>query len=205
MSELFKENEAVKDEIWFLETIKWAKDRYHNLPGHEARLRRTWRKYFQEEPAFSLEEILPQDLGPGLIKVRLAYSQKSHEVTHSPYVFPVVANAELVQSDLYYGEKFMDRSRLSQLKAASQADEIIIVQDGQITDCSLANLVFVDRKGGFFTSERPLLPGVKREALLAEGRIEKKPIRPRDLDEYERVFLINAMIDLADGVGFEVA
>ncbi|MDR1577032.1 MAG: aminotransferase class IV [Deltaproteobacteria bacterium] len=191
-------------ELCFLESIKWARNRYHNLPFHVARIERTWGQYFGGAPGFELAQALPRDLGPDLIKVRLVYNQARYTVTHAPYSFPVLKTAELVKSDLYYGEKFVDRGELNALKAQSQADEILIVQDGQITDCSIANLVFAEGTGRLVSPKKCLLPGVKRAALLAAKKIELAVIRPGDLDKYARVSLINAMIDLEDAIEIPV-
>ncbi|MDR2142205.1 MAG: aminotransferase class IV [Deltaproteobacteria bacterium] len=188
----------------FLETIKWLDDRYYNLALHEARLARTCQKRFGRDPGFRLAEVLPKNPGPGLIKARLVYSRDDFAISCAPYSWPVINNARLVSSDLYYGEKFLDRSAINDLKAKSLADEIIIVQDGQLTDSSIANLALQDRAGNWFTPEKCLLPGVKRAALLATGRLRARLIRPEDLVNYESLSFINAMIDLEDEIRLPV-
>jgi 4-amino-4-deoxychorismate lyase len=111
---------------------------------------------------------------------------------------------ELVMAEnLDYGYKYLDRSALNNLKAKSQADDIIIVQDGFVTDTSIANLVFENDRG-FFTPQKHLLPGIKRESLLAAGVIKLKNISAADLKDYTRVRLINAMIDLEDNLGANI-
>ncbi|MDR2422640.1 MAG: aminotransferase class IV [Deltaproteobacteria bacterium] len=184
----------------FLETIKWDGSAYRNLPLHEERLKRTFRKYFRRDPGFRLAEALPANPGPGLIRTRLVYSEDSQSVATLPYVFPAIQNAALIDSDVYYGEKFLDRESLNALKAKTRADEIIIVKEGLLTDSSIANLVFAGRDGQLYTPEPPLLFGVKRAALLRAGKVRTRAIRPCDLREFEWLSFVNAMIDLEDEI-----
>jgi 4-amino-4-deoxychorismate lyase len=192
-------------DLIFLETIKWDGERYRELSLHQERLTRTFRKFFGASPGFNLAEALPASPGPGLRKARLTYSANGFSATIEPYVFPAIKNAALVSSDLSYGYKFLDRSEFSALKAKSPSDEIIVVKDGLLTDSSIANLVFSDKRGELYTPDPPLLPGVKRASLIASGKIKRKKIRPEDLEEYVWLWFINAMIDLEDGIRIPVS
>jgi 4-amino-4-deoxychorismate lyase len=121
-------------------------------------------------------------------------------VEAAPYQAKKPRTLELVLADrIDYGHKYLDRMALNDLKAKSQADDIIMVQEGLVTDSTIANLVF-ENKDGLFTPLKCLLPGVKREALLKSGQILPKTIKVTDLSQYSKVFLINAMIDLEDEV-----
>ncbi|MDR1870794.1 MAG: aminotransferase class IV [Deltaproteobacteria bacterium] len=196
-------------ELLFLESIKWDGAAYGLLPYHEARIARTWAKRFGGEPPFKLAKVLPVTLGPTLTKVRLIYGQGLLKVTSAPYVLPEIKKAILVKSELDYGDKFLDRSEIEALKAQAKANqpgaEIIIVKNGFITDSSIANLVFQDRAGNFKTPLNPLLPGVKRAALIDASRIAPTPITPGDLGNYLTVSFINAMIDLEDNVRLDIS
>ncbi|MDR1084680.1 MAG: aminotransferase class IV [Deltaproteobacteria bacterium] len=190
----------IPTDVKFLETIKYSNGQYFNVPLHEERISRTFLKYFGRDTSFALPEILPRDLGPALIRVRLVYSFETWQITAVPYTFPLINNLKLVASDLYYGEKFLDRSVLKELKVHSLADDILIVQKGEITDTSIANVVFRDREGRLFTPRNCLLAGVKRSHYLKSGRIEPRAIKPGDLTNFDKLYYINAMIDLKDNI-----
>jgi 4-amino-4-deoxychorismate lyase len=94
-----------------------------------------------------------------------------------------------------YHVKFFDRSRLESLYALrGDCDDIIIVKNGLVTDTSMSNLIFLDG-ARWITPAEPLLAGTCRERLLSEGNITAATIRPKDLDHFIGVKLINAMRD----------
>ncbi|MDR2404967.1 MAG: hypothetical protein LBE27_01180, partial [Deltaproteobacteria bacterium] len=52
--------------------------------------------------------------------------------------------------------------------------------------------------------ERALLKGVKRQSLLDKGIISKRRITPDNLGDFQKVFFINAMIDLEDDISVTI-
>jgi 4-amino-4-deoxychorismate lyase len=97
-----------------------------------------------------------------------------------------------------YRYKYADRKKLQDLYTQrGDADDVLLIKNGLITDTSYANIVF--RKGkGWFTPELPLLPGTRRAFYLSQERIETLPIRPEMLPEFDEAHLINAMISLEE-------
>jgi 4-amino-4-deoxychorismate lyase len=190
----------INDQVKFLETIKSHRGVCSNLDLHAQRIARTFQKYFRKEPNFNITQILPQNLGDALTKVRLIYGPDNYEITAEKYNFPIITDCRLAETDLYYGEKFLDRTAINNLKTQSQASEVIFVQKGRITDSSIANLVLADSLGRLFTPEHFLLPGVKRAYYLKTGRIKTKDILVQDLPAYERLYFINSLIDLEDNI-----
>ncbi|MDR2386231.1 MAG: aminotransferase class IV, partial [Deltaproteobacteria bacterium] len=168
-------------------------------------IERTCQRFFGGGPEFKLEEVLPRHLPKvGLFKVRLIYGPKVDLIEAAPYEVKKIKTLEVVWAKPFdYGHKYLDRGQINRLKANSQADDIIIVMDGLVTDSSIANLVFKNEKG-LFTPEKCLLPGIKREFLLKKGLIKSKNIKVEDLSQYSGLSLINAMIDLEDQVGLPV-
>ena len=69
----------------------------------------------------------------------------------------------------------------------------IIVRRGLLTDTSIANIALFDGKD-WFTPKLPLLRGTCRTALIDNGIIKEKDIRPEELSSYSFVRLFNAMI-----------
>ncbi|MEG1580770.1 MAG: aminotransferase class IV, partial [Bacteroidaceae bacterium] len=108
----------------------------------------------------------------------------------------------VVGDKLDYHFKYEDRSRMNALKSTHctlAGEDILILQDGFVTDTSFCNVVFENRRG-LFTPSTPLLHGTKRQYLLDTGRIQACLIRESEILQYENVYLINAMIDLQDRV-----
>ena len=86
---------------------------------------------------------------------------------------------------------------VKQREKAPSYDEVIIVKDGYITDTSYTNLCFFDGTT-WFTPDTPLLPGTMRQRLLDQGIIKEKSIPLSDLNKYQSISLINAMMDLGE-------
>ena len=75
------------------------------------------------------------------------------------------------------------------------ADEIIIIKDSFVTDCSIGNLAF--RKGTqWFTPNTPLLKGTQREYLLQSGQLQEIEIRLEQLEKFDEIRVINALNEL---------
>ena len=76
-----------------------------------------------------------------------------------------------------------------------EADEIIIIKDSFVTDCSIGNLAF--RKGTqWFTPNTPLLKGTQREYLLQSGQLQEIEIRQEQLEQFDEIRVINALNEL---------
>lgn len=99
-------------------------------------------------------------------------------------------------NDIDYRYKYSDRTQLNLLlntaKSAFDVDEIIIVKQGRVSDCTIGNLLF-GRQGRWYTPSTPLLRGTQRQFLLDNGRIILADIKPCQLDCYEQVMIINAL------------
>ena len=89
------------------------------------------------------------------------------------------------------------------LQQKGECDEVLITRNGFITDTSYSNVVLA-REGKLFTPAQPLLNGTKRQQLLQRGIIQTKDIHRDSLGEYERVILINAMLDVEDNISLAV-
>jgi 4-amino-4-deoxychorismate lyase len=192
-----------------LETIKLNHGGYFNLAYHEERIKWAYRELYDTKPDFYLEEVLPIDPPrEGLYRVRLTYpGDPLPTVELIPYVFPNITSLRLIASDeVSYSHKYLDRLPLMTLKekAKVQGDsDFILVIDGSLTDTSFSNVV-LENKEGFFTPDKFLLPGTKREGLIAKKRVRERRIGPEDLRDYDRLYLINAIIDLEDNVSVPI-
>ena len=88
---------------------------------------------------------------------------------------------------------------LNLLKKKGDCSDILIVKNGFITDTSFSNIIFL-KCGRWYTPNTPLLKGTKRAKLLDLGLINERSIRPEEMGNYEKVGLINAMLELGEVV-----
>ena len=65
-------------------------------------------------------------------------------------------------------------------------------------------MVFENRQG-FFTPDTPLLEGTKRQKLLGNKIIIETAISLENLHTFDKVYLINAMLDIEDQEGIEIS
>lgn len=187
----------MKEQV-FSEAIKLKDGVLYNLPYHEMRMKRTIENFSGK--SFPLLIDIPEDKKKGLYKCRIVYSNKILSIEFIPYSFRVVRSLSLVRNNLIdYSHKYTDRIELNTLLTQSGCDDIIIIKNGFITDASASNLVFEDRTG-LYTPNTYLLRGTKREYLLDRGIIKECTIKEKDIEKYDFVYLINAMIDLKDEI-----
>jgi 4-amino-4-deoxychorismate lyase len=184
----------------FIETIKFIDGNFQNPGLHNARMNKTRSDVFGSDDIIDLTGRLscPQELN-GIVKCRITYSQNIESVDYSRYFMRSINSLKITLSnDIEYSYKYEDRKNLAMLfDMRRHCDEILIVKDGAITDTSFSNVVFFDGEK-WMTPEYPLLNGIKRQALLDEKKIFEGNITPDDLEKYEKVSLINAMLDIGD-------
>ncbi|MBE1237760.1 aminotransferase class IV [Phaeovibrio sulfidiphilus] len=188
----------------FLETLRLVDGIADNPDLHRERMRRALASINAPDvtPDLSLQNLpVPPAFRHGCVKCRIVYGPDGLcPPTFEHYTPRVLSRIALVDGNgLDYGHKYADRSGLARLLALrGDCDDILIVQDGHITDLSFANVVFRDRQGGLVTPSRPLLPGTRRRALLSAGVIAERPVRVEDLGDFVGFYPINAMMDLGD-------
>ena len=181
----------------FIETIRIANGNIELLDYHNERFNTTRKLFFCVDDEWDLKHFIqiPDEYKMGLVKCRIVYDIEIREVQFSSYKPKNISNLKLVKASIHYAYKSTDRAKLDYCKRlAYPADEALIVNEGKISDTSFSNIIFrKDRH--WFTSDSPLLAGLRREALLNEGLLEEIPIRPEDLKGFDAFMLINAMLD----------
>ena len=187
----------------FIETIRIDHGRVCNLSRHNRRLNDTRAHFWPESTPLQLSDYLSSPgcgagiTGAGIVKARVVYGEKGIEdLSYSPYAVRHVHSLALMQADtIDYTYKSAGREPLNCLFALRGAcDDILIVKQGLLTDTSIANIALSDGTH-WYTPAHPLLKGTKRAALLEEGILQEKDIRPEDLPSFSTVRLFNAMID----------
>lgn len=181
----------------FIESIKYKDGQLFNLNYHQARINRTLGEFYPN-CSIDLSSInIPKYFGEEIYKLRIIYSEIIEKYEFLPYKIKQINSLKIVQSDdLIYDYKYFDRTALSLLlQKRNECDEIIICQNGLITDSSYSNLVF-ENDGKLYTPQSPLLKGTKREKLIDEGKLIPKDIEITSILQFRKIHLINSMIDL---------
>ncbi|MEN4052785.1 MULTISPECIES: aminotransferase class IV family protein [Sulfurimonas] len=181
--------------IEFLETIKVLDGKLCNLAYHQQRYERTLRS-FGIENFIQLKDILKPP-HQGLYRCRVLYSTDG-ELTQSyhPYKKRNMKSLKLIDSDtIAYDKKYANREALERLFAKREAcDDILIVQNGLVTDTTIANIACFDGDL-WLTPKKPLLAGTTRQRLLESGFLKEADIPTESLNRFEKLAVMNAMID----------
>jgi 4-amino-4-deoxychorismate lyase len=191
-----------------LETIQIRQGEVLNLDRHVARMNKSRRELFSCQDEVAGAAVLaglsiPVD---GVWKLRVVYGVRIERQELKRYVVQKVRSLKLVHDDtIEYSHKYEDRSAIDALMAQrGSCDNILIVKNGCVTDTAYANIAFSDG-GEWFTPETPLLAGIQRAALIAEGKLKERRIKPEDLKRYQSAMLINAMLRWGDAEPIDIA
>ena len=169
------------------------------LSLHQDRVVRTFSGFFSKDSPLDLANIITQIPTEGKYKCRLQYNDNSFAIDYQPYQTKEINSLKLIrENNIHYDFKSNNRYELDSLyQKRKEADDIIIIRKGLVTDSYYANLVFFDGNE-WWTPQDPLLKGVKREFLLSENLIKSREIYEGDLKSFTKVSLINAMLDIRE-------
>ncbi|QIM66004.1 branched-chain amino acid aminotransferase [Mannheimia granulomatis] len=176
------------------ETLSIIDGQIQNLPYHQQRFERAVRAFFGCEPTFSLVQILqvPTEFQHGKIRCRIDYNAEQFEVKFFPYHPKQIQRFRCVEVENWdYHLKYSDRKRFDSLNIL-QNEEVIIVNNGYVSDCSIGNLLFL-KQGIWYSSANYLLKGTQLTRLLEQQKVVLTQIKKTDLPLYEKVMLINAL------------
>lgn len=184
------------------ETLRIEKGQVQNLALHQQRYENSLREFYAGQPykIFSLAKILQKNTAlwvnnqSSLIRCRIDYNATQYHLQCFPYQRKNYQRFQpVICDDIDYHLKYSDRTIFNELlKQKGDCDEIIIVKQGKITDCTIGNLIL--RQGSqWFTPDSPLLIGTQRSKLLQERKIIEREILLSDLPLYQEIRLINAL------------
>lgn len=169
-----------------------------NIELHQARYERSLRQFYGKSAVniFNLFDLiqLPEHLQHQLVRCRIDYNAIDTQVQYFEYTRKIYRTFQpVVCDDIDYALKYANRELINQLfSQRGNCDEIIIIKNGKVTDCSIGNLIF--RKGEkWFTPDTPLLAGTQREKLLRERKIYETTIYEKDISQFDEIRLINAL------------
>jgi len=189
-----------------IETIKLSGKKLFGIEYHQRRMQIARKELFGLDDEINLLhaiEILP-GISDSLFKVRVLYSTIIHDVEIHPYTVRAIHTLQSVENDkIDYNYKYEDRSGFQKMLCKCKADDILIIKNGFVTDTSYSNVV-LEKEGCFYTPSTYLLNGTKRQILLEDKFILEKDISYNDLWSYEKVYLINSMLDINSQPGIPV-
>jgi 4-amino-4-deoxychorismate lyase len=175
---------------------------------HQARFEKSCAEYFGIQTNTDLEKSIeiPEFARTGLFRCRITYSRKIEKIEFIRHQYKKIKSLKLIEdNDIDYHYKYYDRERLNWLfEQRVSCDEIIIVKNDLITDCSYANIVFYDGEK-WWTPDSPLLQGTQRTKLLGSGKISECRITPKDISKYKKAGLINALNNFEEMPQIEIA
>jgi 4-amino-4-deoxychorismate lyase len=186
-----------------IESLKIQDGQLFHIEYHQERMSRSMKNLFNVAQPVDIAKAIEAANTPteGLYKCRVIYSDKIHKVEFHPYQKRSVNSIKLVRdNEIEYDHKYEDRKRLNELfDLRGECDDIIIIKNGFVTDASSSNVALL-KNGQWYTPSSYLLPGTKRANLIKNGNLVEKEISEDGLFTYEKVCLINAMVDLMEGM-----
>lgn len=200
--QLTKQARHHKDETLF-ETIALTKQKAQHLTFHQNRIERAFRELYGSKSSFNLEQELKSYLNKiqseknRTYRLKLIYNQEGVvSINHYIYQKKVIDTLQIIEvKDIDYSYKYSNRSILESIKKSSSADEYIITKNGLVTDTTIANIALLHRDTHVWhTPTTPLLHGTTRERLLQKQTLHAEQIHYRDLKNYSKIALLNAMV-----------
>ncbi|WGE35124.1 aminotransferase class IV family protein [Actinobacillus genomosp. 1] len=176
------------------ETISVIDGEPQNLAYHQQRFESTINQYFHTQPQQQLADMIcvPDEFQQGSVRCRIDYNASEFQQQFSLYSPRKINSFQCVYTeDLDYRFKYSDRKRLDSLKTL-QADEVIIINNGKVSDCTIGNLLFL-KQGQWFSSQDYLLKGTQLTKLVETGIVELVQITQQDLSQYEQIMMVNAL------------
>ena len=183
-----------------VESIRIEKGKAPLLDYHIRRIRASSRELYGCD-GIDLEKILDEQDFPaeGIIKCRIVFDAELREIEWYPYKKRKIIRLDHADiGDFLYKHKYLERDAIDKIRqGAGEGDEFIMTRNGLITDTTFSNVALYDGLK-WYTPEKPLLYGVRREKLLDEGRLITDNIHIDKLYNYQKISFINAMLDLGE-------
>lgn len=193
-------NEMIKKYMSLcVESLRIEEGRIFHVEFHNWRMNATRQELFGVTDKIDLRDWIDPAGSITRTKCRILYKETVEQVEYHPYQLRTIRTLRLVNSDtIDYRYKTADRSELDKLAALrGDADEILIVKNGLLTDTSFANIALWDGTV-WITPAVPLLEGIHRAALLEKRELVMCDIPVAALSRYERIRIFNAMIGFGE-------
>ena len=176
-----------------LETIRINDGTIYNLSYHQQRVTKSILELYHTQTNINLKDIItpPPD---GLYRCRILYNTSVQNIEYIPYTPKDIQTLQIIEAPNFeYAYKYANRDELNQLLATSHCDDVIITQNGYITDTTISNIALL-KDDVWYTPKNPLLQGTTRAFLLDNYRLKETDIKAQDLAHFDKIALMNAMI-----------
>ena len=185
----------------FIESIKLQEGVFKRLELHQERVRKAMMDFYPNVKVLDLSEILSNTSFPtkGIYKYRIVYDTELHSLEFTPYIRREIRSLKLVETDMEsLPYKLEDRTGYNSAFAQrGDCDDVLLMKNGLLTDTSYCNIALFDGEN-WFTPRIPLLYGVNRAQLIAQGILTEKDIPVAELKNYRQIALFNAMIEFGE-------
>ena len=190
--------------ILLFETIRVENGKAQHLFFHEKRIKQS----ISSPLMFDLATII-QPKNKGLYRCKVIYDTSGclHNVAFFTYQKRMISSLKVMESDVIYPRKYLNRQALDTLfNAREQADDVLIVRNGRVTDTTIANIAICSN-GVWITPKNPLLAGTTRARLLQNGILQARDFGLDELFNASQFALMNAMIgfDKLENIVFQAA
>jgi 4-amino-4-deoxychorismate lyase len=184
------------------ETIKCLEKNVVHLDYHNERLNRTRRELFGCSDILNISDYIKIP-SKKLLKCKIVYADDVIDIEFAPYTKKEIKSLKLMtENNIDYKYKYANRESINELyEQKGDFDDIIVVQNGFITDTSIANIaVFLDDK--WLTPDKPLLKGTCRQRYIESGLLQTADITVGMLKNAKKIAVLNAMrdFDILEGV-----
>ncbi len=185
----------------FFESIKITDGQLFRIGNHQKRVNRTFIIHFPELKPFSVAEVLKNSELPseGTFKIRISYDENETTTEIQPYTARKISTLKLV--DINSLPSFFKSEMRDVIHEAvtrkEDCDDIIMVNNGLLTDTSYANIALFDGKG-WCTPGKPFLYGSHRDFLLDNGEITEKDIPANEIFNYQKIRIFNGMVEFGE-------
>ncbi len=180
-----------------IESIRLENGTFCRLSYHQQRMDNSVLMLTGKQNTIQLTAELHEQPYPitGLYKCRIVYTASG--IVHKEFIpytpLPPAALYVVQDNTINYNHKFEDRRALEKYALPNNGTDVLIVNNGLVTDTAYCNVVFFDGSR-WLTPARPLLKGTMRQALLEAGQIHEEEIRGRHIRHFKAVKRINALL-----------
>lgn len=185
----------------FIESICIQDGKAPLITYHHRRANKTRLDHYDCERLLDLSKEI--DLSKGTserTKCRIIYGKEIISIEYKPYTIRPIKSLQIVDVDTTYAYsyKFQNRKKLDEYYSRrGQADDIIMIKKGFVTDSYYGNLAFL-KDGLWFTPMNPMLEGTRRAQLIENGKLIERQIARDEIQEFDSVRIFNAMIEFGE-------
>lgn len=182
------------------ESIKIIDGQLQLLDYHKARMQRSaFFLWGQNNNYNQLEDAIGNLPPKGIHKCKVLYHKNKFQVDITPYTKRTINRLIAIkQDDISYNLKYTERSIFTKYQEnLDPTDDVVFIKNEKITDTTYSNIALWNGEE-WHTPKQPLLQGTKRAFLLDNKLIKEVELYIDMLPFYEKITLINAMLDLDD-------